>query len=377
MPFTSGMAIVAEGFGPIKYNHMKHLRCIPFSLLFFYFIISSDSLYSQGFEGRLVYKIHYNIHNRKVKNACLEKNSGNNEVVTLKNGWYKAERKNSGEILGTMIYRSKDSMRFQFAAGENYCLRTKLDKDSAEKMVKKDTLVHIGAYLCEVYESKKGFSHLTWYILKGSSNYKETIWYPALTPFTSPVVKLVIRNKDYDFVQELSAYDKATINDAEFSTGSRMIIAPQSEVINEVVSSATKIKLQRCTGKKTGYPLFMQLQNLEGKVYVDFVIDTLSKVSYVKVTTGFFRNSKKIEKIKNCRKTERIRSKVEKRLLAAFSECVAGIQFNAPLTKNGKVNMIMRIPVIFGYYYSDRVEDSFDDDDNYEMYEDFYEKELL
>ena len=37
----------------------------------------------------------------------------------------------------------------------------------------------------------------------------------------------------------------------------------------------------------------------------------------------------------------------------------------------------MRIPVIFGYYYSDRVEDSFDDDDNYEMYEDFYEKELL
>ena len=356
---------------------MKYIRLVPVSLLILYFAISSGSLFSQGFEGRLLYKIHYDIHNKRVKNNCLEKNSGNNEVVTIKNDVYKAERKYGGDILGTMIYRAKDSIRVQFAAGENYCLRTILNKDSSEKITKKDTLVNIGKYLCEVYESKKGFSLLTWFILKGSSTYTGTVWYPAITPFNSPVIKMVIENKDYSFVQELTSYDKSTVNDTEFSSGNRMVISSQSELIREVISPEVKMKLQHCTGRKTGYPLFMQLQNLEGKVYVDFILSSEGKVSGVKLLTGYFRNSKKIEKIKNCKRTERIRAKIEKRLLASFNECISNIQFNPPLTKNGKVNIIMRIPVILGYYYSDKADDSFYEDDNYELYEDFYEKELL
>lgn len=356
----------------MKQNHS--LRCFFFV---FCLIISTSYTYPQGFEGRVMYSIHYFIHNKKVKPACLEKNSGNNEVVTIKNDVYKAERKYGGDILGTMIYRAKDSVRVQFAAGENYCLRTILNKDSSEKIIKKDTLVNIGKYLCEVYETKKGFSLVTWFTLKGNSTYTGNVWYPAITPFTSPVIKMVIENKDYSLVQELTSYDKSTINDNEFSTGDRMPISSQSELVSEVISHEVKMKLQHCIGRRTGYPLFMQLQNLEGKVYVDFILSSEGKVSDAKVITGYFRNSKKIEKIKNCKKTERIRAKIEKKLLPSFNECVSSVQFNPPLTRNGKVNIIMRIPVILGYYYSDKADDSFDEDDNYELYEDFYEKELL
>ncbi len=145
--------------------------------------------------------------------------------------------------------------------------------------------------------------------------------------------------------------------------------AQNADYSNNTKNNEVAVKeIKQCLKGKIKYPFFMQIYKLEGRVFVILKIDNKGKVENISTETDYFGKTYSLEHFTNKSRTERLRQKIEKRILPLFKQCMQNISFGIPKNENER---IIKIPVSFGTY------DDLDDygiSDDYDDYD--YNEEL-
>lgn len=342
-----------------------------FFILVCFAIILPHSLYSQSFEGVLQYNIKYHCKAPKIKNRYLIKDLGNAETVFIKNGLLKAERKYKSNILKTTIFRQKDSVRIEYSPDFNYNLLTHLNKEFNLKFKKADLLVQVGKYLCEVYTCLKDYSTYTFYVWKDkrmNAFNPSSVWYYYKNPFDGPIIKLTVENYDFLSEQTLVSMDEKALDNKIFEPINCQIVISPNELASVLLKPETRKDLQKYLNQDVGYPAMLQLLNLEGRVYVDFIINNKGEISSPQVVPNYFRKINQYYPIYNKQKTNRICHLLEKKLIRSFNKCLKITNIEKYPDKNGKENTVIRLSVVFSHYTSDDYDFiDFDFDNGYEI----------
>ena len=352
------------------------LSIIAFMLLF------SAHLFAQNFEGKLTYSIIYKAKIKHINLKQLATDQGNQEIAFVKKGFYKSVRYYNNDTIGSTIYRLSDNLKCTHTKGDTYSLLEHFTNESFEKVLKTQDFMVLGEYNCEVYQSKREDATYTFYILKGSdanSAYGKPANY-VISPFNGILAGLTIETPTYISTRFLNKKIETKLQDSEFDFDVFLKITPTNELTKDIISAADRKVLQASIKKAVKYPFYMQLNKLEGKVYVEFIVNSEGKVIDKIVEADFFRETTKYDKISSKKHTERIRKKIADKIIAAInSNDMKNISFGIPTTKYGTVNTILKFPVIFGNIYFDERENNNVDSDfqndssDYNDYHDFYE----
>lgn len=127
-------------------------------------------------------------------------------------------------------------------------------------------------------------------------------------------------------------------------------------------------EIKQCLKGKIKYPFFMQLYKLEGRVFVILHIDNYGKINKISTETDYFGKIYSLEHFKSKSRTERLRQKIEKRMIPLFAECTQNLSFEKPLNDSDR---FIKVPVSFGTY-SDLDDYGISDDyDDYDYEEEF------
>lgn len=124
--------------------------------------------------------------------------------------------------------------------------------------------------------------------------------------------------------------------------------------------------LKQCLHNKIKYPFFMQVYKLEGRVFVLLSINEKGKVEGIKVEADYFGKIYDLDKFTNPNRIERLRKKLEDRLIPLFTECAQNITFSIPANEK-----IIKIPVSFGTYDDLNDYGISDDYDDYDYKDDY------
>jgi len=192
------------------------------------------------------------------------------------------------------------------------------------------------------------------------------------------VIKMVYETPDYTLVQEAVTLDAKSVDNKVFSTGDAMIVVPGEEISNKIISPEKRKEMMQCLYKGIGYPGFMDINNIEGKINIELLIDNTGTVKSTTVRTEYFKKEIETMRIYNTQKVNHLESKIEKKVLPVAENCIKGIKFESPVSGKEKVNTIYRIPIVFSKNASDIVENSQDyddreiDDSYYDEFDEFY-----
>ncbi len=360
-------------------NYLKSI--ISYCLILTFALMGNLKICAQSFEGKLTYSI---IYKAKTKHSNLKQLAiaqGDSEVVFIKKGLYKSIRKYKNDTIGTLIYNATDSMKCSQLKGNNYSFIESFGKDISERAVKTNNYSVLGNNNCEVYQSKKGSTTYTFYILKGSipNSGNDMSFIYVINPFNGILAGLTIENPNYISTRFLVSKQELTIDNNVFDLGNTIKITSPNDLTNAIISSQKRDELQKCVNNNVKYPFYMDLNKLEGKVYIDLFINNEGKIFDKKVEADFFRETTKYDKITSKKRIERIRKKIQAKIIASLDKyCMNDIKLDIPKTKTGVVNTMLKIPIIFGNIYFDDRESNNDNDSSIEMndnndYHDFYE----
>ncbi len=145
--------------------------------------------------------------------------------------------------------------------------------------------------------------------------------------------------------------------------------AQNANYSNNNKNNETAIKeIKQCLKGKIKYPFFMQLYKLEGRVFVILQIDNYGKINKISTETDYFGKIYSLEHFKSKSRTERLRQKIERRMIPLFTECTQNMSFEIPLSESDR---FIKVPVSFGTY-SDLDDYGISDDyDDYDYGEEF------
>ncbi len=145
--------------------------------------------------------------------------------------------------------------------------------------------------------------------------------------------------------------------------------AQNANYSNNNKNNETAIKeIKQCLKGKIKYPFFMQLYKLEGRVFVILQIDNYGKINKLSTETDYFGKIYSLEHFKSKNRTERLRQKIERRMIPLFTECTQNMSFEIPLSESDR---FIKVPVSFGTY-SDLDDYGISDDyDDYDYGEEF------
>jgi hypothetical protein len=346
-----------------------------FSFLLFLFLLTiSGFLYAQKFEGTLSYDIHYLPKSKGIKSKDLEVLFGNKEDVSIKNSFYKSERFYNEIPLKTFIYNNSSLINYIKLSDAAYWIKDLVSADIKNKINKLDSTAIIGSYKCDVYRFTKTALKVTYYVSseKYAGNNPDNSWFTYPTAFHGPLVKLVVENPDYFLLQELSKAETKTIKDDVFETKNSNIFVSADDISNQILSPTQRKEIQHCLLKSIGYPGFLNLFNIEGKVWVEFQIDNAGTIKNTSVRADYFKKTQSISRIYNVKKIKHLEIKTSRKVLPQAQICLDEIKFDAALSENYKVSTIIRFPLVFNHYTADVVEENRDIDD-YEIDDIYYD----
>ena len=361
---------------------MNSLRTlISFCLLFAFVLINNIKLSAQSLEGKLTYSIIYRAKTKHINLKQLKIEQGDSEIVYIKKGLYKSIRKYNADTIGTLIYNAIDSLKCSHLQGDIYSYIESFGKDIAERAIKTDNYTVLGNNNCEAFQSKKGNTTYTFYILKGSipNTGNDMSFSYIINPFNGILAGLTIENNKYISTRFLVSKQDLNIDNNVFDFGKSILITTPNDLTNTIITTQKRDELQKCINKNVKYPLYMDLNKLEGKVYIDLFINNEGKIFDKKVEADFFRETTKYEKITSKNRIERIRKRIQSKIIASLDKsCIAAYKFEIPKTKTAVVNTVIKFPVAFGNIYFDDREYNNDTDSSIEMndnndYHDFYD----
>jgi hypothetical protein len=352
---------------------MKNLTFVYcFIVLFLSGVVSNLS--AQKFEGTLTYKIYYIPKSKLVTSKNLELQYGNKEIGSIKNGFYKSERKYNDDVLKTTIFDNVNGLTYIQPNQTNYWIKDQVSSDIAKKIVKIDTAAFINNYPCAVYRFAKTALKVTFFVSKEKFAGKNTdnYWFTYPTNFQGPVVRLVVEYPDYTLTQELTSVDSKTIDNKVFDTKDDLIVLPVDDISNTILEPAKRRELLQCMYKSIGYPGFLQLNKIEGKIVVELFIDNAGILKSSTLHAEYFKKQEESIRIYNTQKIKSLEDKSRRKVLPLVQQCLAGYKFDAPVSNNIKVNTIFRIPFVFSKSAADVAEENQDVDEQ-EIDESFYD----
>jgi hypothetical protein len=358
---------------------MKNITFFHY-FLFLFFAGYIGSMNAQKFEGTLTYNIHYIPKSKQVKIKDLEIQYGNKEIVNIKNGNYRSERQYNDQILKTTIYDNALHVNYLKPNQSGYWIKSKAGSDFAKRIIKLDTSATIGNYSCDVFRYTKTALTITFYISKEKYAEKDnsSSWYTYPTSFNGPLIKLVAEAQDYIMIQELAATDAKTIDIKVFETANDMVVVPMEDITNKILPPAKRQELLQCMYKSIGYPGFLQLNKIEGKINVELLIDNTGAIKNTSVRTEYFKKQEEIIRIYNLQKVKNLERKTQNKVLPLVKQCLAGYTFESPVLGKVTVNTVFRIPFVFSKNAADIAEDNLDfneqdiDESFYDEFDEFY-----
>ena len=352
------------------------------SLVFTLFLL--PFLYSQKsnnsiFEGILRYKIHYHPNARHVKSSDLEHQLGNLEIVSIKGGQYKSEHYYNDKLLRTIIYDNTKQINYVLSKDAPYWIKNQVNSDVSKRILPVDTTVLFDKTPCDVFRFVKTSQKTTYYIVRGKqyeSNHK-ICWFSCPNPFDGPVWKIEMETQDYTLTQDLISMKDATL-DAQIFEPKGFPVAVSPEMIsNQVVKAEDRREIQRCLYQSIGYPGFLNLQHLEGKIFIELYIDSSGSVKNTGIKTEFYKKEVESIRIYNYKKINRIEQHIQKKILPSVQSCLAKRTFEAPICNQIHVSTLLCFPILFNRFVEDEEEnmesdDTPEDDFYYDDYEIFY-----
>jgi hypothetical protein len=310
------------------------------------------NIFSQGFEGRVYCKISYLPKVKYVKEKYLEMKYGNRMVFCTKDGYLKKTLKYNTGIIFTSISDYTDSVVYSRAFQRPYFVKSKISNDTTFDLKKQDSTVEINSEECVIYKNNPP-GVITCFYLKNNAAFNPVFFSNLIetrSEFISRLVRVTREYAEYTAVTDYVSTIADTINISEFSTNSLMIINNHTKLINDTLYYDIRDSLRKCIRKNMIYPPVLQLKNMEGKINIYIVVDSTGAIGYVGVTPDFFRYYYKEERIYNKKRENRISRLIEKMIRKALGKCTAEFKFSCPETKDGPVNILIKIPYIFGSY---------------------------
>ncbi len=352
------------------------------SSLFTFFLFSF--LYSQKSENLFVegifsYKIHYHPNAKSVKSSNLEHQMGNLEIVSIKGGQYKSERYYNDKLLRTIIFDNTKNINYVLSKDASYWIKNQVNSDVSKRIFPVDTTVLFDKTPCDVFRFAKTSQKTTYYIERGKqfeSNHK-TCWFSCPNPFDGPVYKIEMETQDYTLTQDLISMKDATLDAQIFEPKGFPVAVSLEMITNQVAKAEDRREIQRCLYQSIGYPGFLNLQHLEGKIFIELFIDSSGAVRNTCIKTEFYKKEVESIRIYNYKKINRIEQHIEKKILPLVQSCLAKRTFAAPLCNQIHVSTLLRFPILFNRFVEDELEnmesdDTPDDDFYYDDYEIFY-----
>ena len=355
----------------------KLLLSLLFTLFLFHFLYSQKSE-NVIVEGILRYKIHYHPNAKSVKSSDLEHQMGNLEIVSIKNGQYKSERYYNDKLLRTIIYDNTKRINYVLSKDAPYWIKNQLNSDISKRIFSVDTTVLFEKTPCDVFRFAKTSQKTTYYIVRGKqfeSNHK-TCWISFPNPFDGPVYKIETETQDYTLTQDLISMKEVLLDAHIFEPNGYPVAVSPDMIPNQMVKGEDYRQIQRCLYKSIGYPGFLNLQNLEGKIFIELNIDSNGTVRNTSIKTEFYKKAEESIRIYNYKKITRIEQHIEKKILPLVASCLAKRTFEPPICNQIHVNTLLRFPIIFSRYINDEdenldIDDTPEDDFFYDDYDEF------
>jgi hypothetical protein len=327
----------------MKVLNKSFLKCIILVIILFFQIslIAQENIT----EGVSEFSIKYIPKEKKLNTKDLMKTYGDTEKVY----WTKDKFKRISLF-------KEDTIRISFTNDLDTfrCVRYKADPFFYTKIYATDSNIHytkidsnvlINNILCDTY--KDSARKITAYLIKDkpfkfgyTSNYRD-------------LIRLEIERDNYTIVKELkkNEYNIDTLN--VFHIDKDKIIKPYYYCSNW---DSIKLKLDQFKilfYKMNNFPNYLLFKNLEGELRLTFLINVKGKPINPSITPIYYRHVSFYEKISNKRKINRITRIIEKRILKNYSECIASIEFDIPISNNEPTNILINLPLKYLYYFPD------------------------
>jgi hypothetical protein len=325
----------------MKVLNKSILKYITLVIMLFFQIslIAQDNIT----EGVSEFSIKYIPKEKRLNTKDLMKTYGDTEKIY----WTKDKLKRISLL-------KEDTLRISFTNHLDTfkCVRYKTDPffytkiystDSSIYYTKVDSNVLINDILCDTY--KDSASKITAYLIKDK---------PFKFGYTSnfrDLIRLELERDNYTIVKEIkkNEYNIDTLN--VFNIDKDKIVKPYYHCSNW---DSIKLKLDQFRNpfyKMNKFPSYLIFKNLEGEVRLTFLINVKGKPINPRIIPIYYRHVNFYEKISNKRKINRITRIIEKRILKNYSECIASIEFDIPISNDEPTNILISLPLKILYYY--------------------------
>lgn len=359
---------------------MKNKRVPTLLITAIIMVCCAAALQAQKFEGTFTYTVSYIAKAKDVKSKDLIAQFGNYEAISMSNNWCRQDRKLDDKVLKTYVCDNVHSAGYLNYAYTNYWLKGRISSDISKKIVKLDTSAMIGKYKCDVYRFTKTAAKITFYVstetLAGKN--AENIWFTIPGGLKGPVVKLVLENNDYMMIEELTDINTNPPDAKLFDVQNLMPVVNADELTSRLLDQGSRKDVQHCLYKNIGYPNYLSLYNIEGKVWVELVVDNTGKLKNTDIKVDYFKKAEQSIRIYDAGKIKNLTVKTKKKLLPVVESCLKDMKFEPPVLGSEKVNALIRIPIIFSHAAADMTEENADIDEAdveelfYDDYDEYY-----
>jgi len=272
------------------------MNIFKFLLVAFSLAQFNDSL-AQYFEGKIIYEITYEAKSEDVNLKDLEKRQGNLVEYYIKNGHYKSVRLYNDTVISSNIYSHAENRIYSEYEKSRYIMwqDCSYTEDTLIEMSLSDDSISISGYSCQLLTKNTTGLNMTYVVTQQMkvdpatfAGHEMSFWYERLKMSNGGLaVQVINEHDDYISTWNLLKVEKEPLANEEWEINQDKIILPHPR--EHTSSPEIEGGLQsyyHCIMANIKYPKNARRKNIEGKVFVQFLVHEDGSISELEVVKG-------------------------------------------------------------------------------------------